>query len=216
MEGALSQSLHPPDFCCSPHSYQRFHEGSWSPWQTHCYHNGQVRLGCHLSIYCVVCLQDCSDHWYVERALTLVTTRTLTIAMAHASKGKMVTLPWTLNHSTGKESMWQIGFSDTTWDKATCGYAKPVCSLVNTKFEAIIKDAQEFMKLIHACNKDPTKVINIDDDDNDERACLVDNSSSDTELEKLNVCWRGPSCLLSASEWLQCDVNMNQLWCYTS
>jgi hypothetical protein len=77
--------------------------------------------------------------------------------------------------------MQQTGFSNTTWGKATCGYAKLVHALVNTKFEAIIKDAQEFMKLIHACNRDPTEVIDIDDNNNDERACLVDNSSSEAE-----------------------------------
>jgi hypothetical protein len=119
----------------------------------------------------------------VERALTLVATGTLTIAMARASKGKTVTLPRTLNHSTGKESMRQTGFSDTAWGKATRGYAKSARSLANTKFEAIVKDAQKFMKPIRARNKDPTEVINIDDDDDDddERACLVDNSGSDTE-----------------------------------
>jgi hypothetical protein len=101
--------------------------------------------------------------------------------MAHASKEKMITLFQTLNHSTGKESMQQTGFSNTAWGKATCGYAKLACMLANTKFEAIIKDAQEFIKLIHACNKDHTEVINIDNNNDDKRACLVDNSSSDTE-----------------------------------
>jgi hypothetical protein len=104
--------------------------------------------------------------------------------MARTSKGKTVTLPQTLNHSTGKESMRQTGFSDTTWGKATRVYAKSACMLANTKFEAIVKDAQEFMKLICARNRDPTEVININDNDNDndndnERGCLVDNSDSE-------------------------------------
>lgn len=101
--------------------------------------------------------------------------------MARASKGKTVTLPRTLNHSTGKESMRQTGFSDTAWGKATRGYAKSARGLANTKFEAIVKDAQEFMKPIRARNRDPTEVIDIDDDDDDERACLVDNSGSEAE-----------------------------------
>jgi hypothetical protein len=101
--------------------------------------------------------------------------------MAHASKGKMVALPWTLNHFTGKESMWHTSFSNTAWGKATCGYAKLAHMLVNTKFEAIVKDLQEFMKLIHAHNRDPTEVIDIDNNDDNERACLVDNSSSEAE-----------------------------------
>jgi hypothetical protein len=107
--------------------------------------------------------------------------------MARASKGKTVTLPRTLNHSTGKESMRQTGFSDTAWGKATRGYAKSARALVNTKFEVIVKDAQEFMKPIRARNKDSTEVINIDDDDDNERACLVDNSGSDTEVECMST-----------------------------
>ena len=31
MEGALSQSLCPPDLCCSSWRYRGFHEGSWPP-----------------------------------------------------------------------------------------------------------------------------------------------------------------------------------------
>ena len=77
--------------------------------------------------------------------------------------------------------MRQTGFSDTAWGKATRGYAKSARTLANNKFEAIVKHAKEFMKPIHACNRDPaTEVIVIDDDD-DERACLVDNSGSETE-----------------------------------
>ena len=102
--------------------------------------------------------------------------------MVRASKGEMVTLSRTFNHSTGKESMRQMGFSDTAWGKATCGYARSARALANIKFEAIVKDAQEFMKPIRARNKD-TEVIDIDDDDDDERACLVDNSGSETDSE---------------------------------
>jgi spermidine synthase len=77
--------------------------------------------------------------------------------------------------------MRQTGFSDTAWGKATHGYAKSARALANSKFEAIIKDVQEFMKPICARNRDPTDVIIIDDDDDDERACLVDNSESGSE-----------------------------------
>ena len=59
-----------------------------------------------------------------------------------------------------------------------------VQSLVNNKFNAIIQDAQEFMKPIRAHNKttNVTEAINIDDDNN-KRACLVHNSGSDTECK---------------------------------
>ena len=51
-------------------------------------------------------------------------------------------------------------------------------SLTNVKFDAIIHDAQEFMKPIRSCNKttDTMEIIDIDDDEDDERAHLVDNS----------------------------------------
>ncbi|KAF8222298.1 hypothetical protein L208DRAFT_1323430 [Tricholoma matsutake] len=120
----------------------------------------------------------------VERGLTLIATGTLTVTMARASKGKMVTLPWTLNLSSGKDSMRQTGFSEMAWGKATCCYATSACSLANTKFDAIIREAREFMKPIRSRGKttEPTEVINIDDCD-DERACLVNNSGSDEECK---------------------------------
>jgi hypothetical protein len=117
-------------------------------------------------------------------ALTLVATGTLTVAMAHASKGKTVTLLRTLNLSTGKDSMRQTGFSDTAWGKATRGYATSARSLAKTKFDGIIQEAREFMKPIRSRGKttEPTEIIDIDDSD-DERACLVDNSDSDVECK---------------------------------
>jgi hypothetical protein len=120
----------------------------------------------------------------VERALTLVATGTLTVAMAHASKGKIVPLPRTLNLSTSKESMRHTGFSDMAWGKATCCYATSVCLLTNTKFDAIIREAREFMKLIRSRGKttNPTEIINVDDFD-DEHACLIDNSDLDVECK---------------------------------
>jgi hypothetical protein len=50
--------------------------------------------------------------------------------------------------------------------------------------EAIVKDAQEFMKPIRARNRDPAEVININNNNNNnnnERGCLVDNSNSEAE-----------------------------------
>jgi hypothetical protein len=107
--------------------------------------------------------------------------------MARASKGKTISLPRTINLSTGKESMRQTGFSDVAWGKATRGYATSARSLTNIKFDAIIQDTQEFMKPIRARNKttDATEIININDNDN-ERAQLVDNSDeSDVECTSL-------------------------------
>jgi len=100
--------------------------------------------------------------------------------MAHASKGKVVTLPRTVNPSTGKESMRQTGFSDAAWGKATRGYATSIRSFPNTKFDAIVTAAQVLMKpATRAQNRtsDPTEVIDVDADD--ERACLVASDNSD-------------------------------------
>jgi hypothetical protein len=113
----------------------------------------------------------------VERALTLVATGTLTVAMARASKGKSVTVPRTRNLSTGKDSMRQTGFSDATWGKVTRSYATSAHALDKAKFDAILQEAQVFMKPIqrsrNKMNTTNTTAISIDDD---ERACLVDNS----------------------------------------
>ena len=126
----------------------------------------------------------------MERALTLVATGTLTIAMAHESKGKPVTLPRTLNRSTGKVSMRQTGFSDVAWGKATRGYATSIRSLAIKKFEAIVTAAQAFGKptRTHSRTSDPMEIIDVDVDN--ERACLVDNSDSEPELDSdHNVCY---------------------------
>lgn len=105
--------------------------------------------------------------------------------MVRASKGKMLTLPWTLNLAWGKESVHQTGFSDAAWGKATCGYARSAHSLTNVKFDAIIQEAQEFMKLTRTRTKtmEATDIINIDEDD--EHALLVDNSDSDIECKSV-------------------------------
>src|SRR5271169_2860172 len=97
--------------------------------------------------------------------------------MARASKGKAITLPRTVNFSTGKKSMHQTGFSDISWGKATRGYAMSAQSLTMLKFDALVQDAQEFMKPIRSRNRTTdTEVIEIEDNDDDERAHLVDNS----------------------------------------
>ncbi|KAN0131106.1 hypothetical protein V8E53_011107 [Lactarius tabidus] len=92
----------------------------------------------------------------VERALTLVVTGTLTVAMAQAARGKMITLPRTLNLSTSKDSTCQTGFSDTAWGKATWSYAKSASVLSKKKFDVIVEDAQKYVKPVRACNRGGT------------------------------------------------------------
>jgi len=111
----------------------------------------------------------------------LITMGTLTIAVAHASKGKTITLPHTLNYFTGKELMRQTGFNGAAWGKATCSYTMSAQSLTKVKFDEIIQGAQPFMNLKsnHPCGKmtEATKVIEINDDD--EQACLLVISDDD-------------------------------------
>ena len=116
----------------------------------------------------------------MERALTLVATGTLTIAMARAAKGKTVTLPKTMNHTTGKESMRQTGFSDAAWGKVSCSYAKSACGLGKDKFGSVIRDAQGFVKPTRARNR-TTDAAEVEEED--ERGCLIDYSSSDSDCE---------------------------------
>src|ERR1700734_2022018 len=100
--------------------------------------------------------------------------------MVHASNGKTISLPRTINLSSGKESTRQTGFSDVAWGKATRSYAISARSLTNVKFDAIIQDAKLSSNPVRARNKTTVamEIINIDDDD-DERAHLIDNSDED-------------------------------------
>jgi hypothetical protein len=98
--------------------------------------------------------------------------------MARAARGKTITLPKTLNRSTGKDSRRQTGFSDISWGEASRNYAKSARTLTKAKFDVIVKEAQEFVKPIRARNRTTDAEV-IDVDHVDERACLVDNSDSD-------------------------------------
>jgi hypothetical protein len=123
----------------------------------------------------------------VERALTLIATGTLTVAMACASKGKTVSLPCTFNPSTGKESPHHTGFNDAMWGKATRSYIKSVCSLSTVKFNAIVQAAQPFVTLKPDCVRNKAtevmEIISIDNDDDDEQAHLVYNSDDNEECK---------------------------------
>lgn len=78
----------------------------------------------------------------------------------------------------------EASFSDTTWGKATRGYTTLARSLTNTELNAIIQDAQEFIRLVRARNTMADVAETIDDlngEDVDPRACLVINSYTDEE-----------------------------------
>ncbi|KAH9166464.1 hypothetical protein EDB89DRAFT_1910690 [Lactarius sanguifluus] len=116
----------------------------------------------------------------VERALTLIETGMVTTKTPRAARGKTLTLPKTLNYSTGKDSTRQTGFSDAIWGKATRNYTKSARSLTKAKFDVIIKEARVFMKptRTRTAKAGSSREV-IDVDDYDIRACLVANSDSD-------------------------------------
>ncbi|KAG1837629.1 hypothetical protein DFJ58DRAFT_734231 [Suillus subalutaceus] len=118
----------------------------------------------------------------VERALTLVTTCTLTISMVLAAKGKSIPLPKALNHSTSKVSNRQTGFNDVTWGISTCSYAKSLVKRFrDEKFQSVITSAKEFFKKSHRSGDD--RAIDdavAEDEDLDECAQLVDISESES------------------------------------
>ncbi|KAG2110398.1 uncharacterized protein F5147DRAFT_652007 [Suillus discolor] len=99
----------------------------------------------------------------VERALTLIATRTITIEMVLTAKGKSIPLPKTLNHSTGKVSNRQTGFNDVTWGSSTRSY--------------------EFSKKSHRSGNDRAVDDAVDDEDLDECAQLMDISESESGSE---------------------------------
>jgi hypothetical protein len=119
----------------------------------------------------------------VERALKLVSTGTLTIAVVQAAKGsRSISLPKMMNYSTGKTSTRQTGFNDVTWGTSTRAYAKAIRNLQDHKFEAIITSSLEFSKKNRRAGDERlSDGVAEDELDLDERAQLVDISDSESE-----------------------------------
>ncbi|KAG1793244.1 uncharacterized protein HD556DRAFT_1238063, partial [Suillus plorans] len=119
----------------------------------------------------------------VERALTLWSTRTLTIKMVQAAKNKTsISLPKMMNQSTGKVFCRQTGFNDISWGTSTRAYAKAIMkNLCEDKFEVIIASAMEFSKKKKSPGNDVDDAAVEDDLDLDERAQLADISNTESE-----------------------------------
>ena len=100
----------------------------------------------------------------MERALTLVVTGMLMITMTCVAKSRSITLPQTLNVSTGKDSTHHTGFSDTAWGKASRSYARSVLGLSKSRFNAIIEDTQVFAKPVCTLNRGGTSGVTWTDD----------------------------------------------------
>ena len=106
--------------------------------------------------------------------------------MIHAAKGRNVTLPKTLNHSTGKISNRQTGFNDITWGETTRKYVKSIAKAYKKKpekFDEITTCAKEFSKKCRRADDGTGGEPDGDaTEDNDLEEELVDISSSDEDM----------------------------------
>jgi len=106
--------------------------------------------------------------------------------MIHTAKGRNVTLPKTLNHSTGKISNQQTEFNDVTWGPITHKYVKSISKAYKKKpekFNKIIACAKEFSKKSHHANDSTGDALDgyATEDDDDFNEELVDIFSSDED-----------------------------------
>ena len=142
----------------------------------------------------------------------------------------MVTLPRTINYSTGKNSMHQTGFSDATWGNISCSYTQSACGLGDKKFSSIIDDAQVFMKrtCAHNMTTDGTEANNLEED---EWACLSSSKSGCESIHFTSSPWLtfyfrictmvhtlcmliNPHSVLLSFQVLSChQVRFNSDWC---
>jgi hypothetical protein len=112
--------------------------------------------------------------------MTLWATRTITTEMVRTAKGRNISLPKKLNHSTGKTSNRQTGFNDASWGKSTRAYVRGIdLNLSDKNFDIIIHRAMEFArKSRRAEDKTETSAATIE---LDKRALLKDKPCSDDE-----------------------------------
>ena len=119
----------------------------------------------------------------MERALRLIASGVLTIAVAATMKGRKIDLPSTFNDSAGssKDVNQQTHFNETVWGKATRKYAISAAKLTKVKFDAVIQAAEPFahVKSNRAGGKTSRDItaVGIESDD-DERTCLVEAPES--------------------------------------
>ncbi|KAG1736443.1 uncharacterized protein EDB91DRAFT_1250065 [Suillus paluster] len=107
----------------------------------------------------------------------------LVLSCAAAAKNKTsISLPKTMNQSTGKVSCQQTGFNDISWGTLTCAYVKAIMkNLCEDKFEVIVASAMEFSKKKSCPGDDVDNAAMEDDLDLDERTQLVDISDTESE-----------------------------------
>ena len=98
----------------------------------------------------------------------------ITIEMVQKAKGKVPTLPKQINQATGKASNQSMGFNEVTWGLWCQSYVKSTKKLTASQFEKIVTLAKKYMATPHI---EPMTIIEIDDDDNDVHANIIDRSS---------------------------------------
>jgi hypothetical protein len=105
----------------------------------------------------------------------LIASGTLTISVARANaRGRSISLPTNFNHCTGRESKIKTGFNDTTWGDSTRQYTESASNLADKKFNAIIKEAEQYASIKQNRNRKRTEAADvIEINDKPERACLV-------------------------------------------
>lgn len=99
--------------------------------------------------------------------------------MVKQAKGRVPTIPKQMSQATGKPSNLTV-FSDVLWGMCCISYLKSAKNLSNPRFDEIILHAADYMKVSQTV--DDEDVIEIPDDEvEDIRANIVDNSSSEGE-----------------------------------
>ena len=116
----------------------------------------------------------------VERALKLVASGTITVEMVRNAKGRIPTLPKQLNQATGKASNQLTAFNEIAWGARCSSYVKSAKKLSNSRFDEIVSLSAEYMKANY--NLDDDEVIEINDDDSDIRANVIDCYSSEDDI----------------------------------
>ena len=95
--------------------------------------------------------------------------------MVQKAKGKVPTLPKQINKATGKASNQLMGFNEVTWGLQCRSYVKLTKKLTASQFDKIITLSKKCM--MTPCTFESTTIIEIDEEEDDAHANIVDHSS---------------------------------------
>jgi len=108
--------------------------------------------------------------------LKFIASGIITIEMMQKAKGRVPTLPKQVNQSTGKVSNQSTCFNEVTWGKRCESYVKSAKNLSNSRFDEVVDLAVKCLKTTHHITDD-TDVIEIDEEEEDVQANIIDISS---------------------------------------